>query len=1054
MKRRFTILTAALALLVSLAIPMGVWGQTTIYSQDGGGTVEGWTFQNNVTTNNINQNSYWLLDAGNPSDYIITLSYDLSSYSTANLSLDAATYGSGGSPLAVVQISFDGGSTFNNISLTGTQPTDKNYKTLTATITSGLTNNVVIKYSNGVTSGRGLRLQNLVLTASSGGGTQPETYTVTYDANGGTGTMTDSYSPYEENATVTLLSNSFTAPEGKIWDSWLVKDASNNTLTVTNNQFTMPASNVTVSAQWKENTTPTPGGDNIIIDFEDNQLPSGWTNTNSMTVVQNPIDNSATTNGSYCLSTNGKQSCSLTSGLINNIVSISIDATRTTNNTVTNLYIDFSTTNNFTESTTQTLNVTNIPKSEWAKSTLTLSEVASGYVRIRWAGNSTATKFIDNIVVTQDTAPFITANDVNIAYDATSSSIAYTITYGVEGGAVTSAVVTASDPENWLTVNGSNPYTSPITLSCAANTTSNEKTATVTLTYTYNTNETVTKDVTVTQTAAPYTTIPALFEAATPTSTPVTVSFGNWVVTGVNGGQSFVTDGTNGFIMYQKNHGFEVGDILSGTVNCDLVLFNESAEITGLTISSEGLTVAKNGSVTPVVTTINTLQAVNTGSVVTLKNLTYNGEELTDENNNTIVYYTSLYDGTTLETGKKYNVTGVFVWFNSTRRILPRSAADIEQIFTLTIPAFNSQNGGYRLISSPIGTVDPENVTNMLTRKDGDNNTYDLYRFDQAEELEWQNYRYNNFANAFDLTVGHGYLYGNLSDVELVFTGTAITSGTQNVTLDYTEGAEFVGWNLVGNPFGVEAYIDRPFYRMNTSGQINGTTETGSIGVMEGVFVIATNEEQMPFSTQPIVKKGSTLALNLNSSHTVLDRAIVRFDEGQQLPKFQLNKNHTKVYFTMDGKDYAIVRSEEMGAMPVNFKAEDNGTYSLNFNSENVEFSYLHLIDNMTGNDIDLLKTPSYSFEAKTTDYESRFKLVFATGDNSNDDTFAFYSNGSFVINNEGNAELQVIDITGRIVKSESVNGCTNVNVNAIPGVYMLRLVNGDNVKVQKVVVK
>ena len=33
----------------------------------------------------------------------------------------------------------------------------------------------------------------------------------------------------------------------------------------------------------------------------------------------------------------------------------------------------------------------------------------------------------------------------------------------------------------------------------------------------------------------------------------------------------------------------------------------------------------------------------------------------------------------------------------------------------------------------------------------------------------------------------------------------------------------------------------------------------------------------------------------------------------------------------------------------------------------------------MTGNDIDLLSTPSYSFEARTTDYENRFKLVFAT---------------------------------------------------------------------------
>ncbi len=391
-----------------------------------------------------------------------------------------------------------------------------------------------------------------------------------------------------------------------------------------------------------------------------------------------------------------------------------------------------------------------------------------------------------------------------------------------------------------------------------------------------------------------------------------------------------------------------------------------------------------------------------------------------------------------------------------------KDEAPVTETHKLTIPAFNSQDGGYRLISSPVATAtnptNPENVTNMITDDDDNNNrTYDLYRFDQAEELEWRNYRNPN-GGGFSLEFGKGYLYGNLSDVELVFTGTAITSGTQNVTLDYTEGAEFAGWNLVGNPFGVEAYIDRPFYRMNTSGQINGTTETGSIGVMEGVFVIATNEEQMPFSTQPIVKKGSTLALNLNSSHTVLDRAIVRFDEGQQLPKFQLNKNHTKVYFTMDGKDYAIVRSEEMGAMPVNFKAEDNGTYSLNFNSENVEFSYLHLIDNMTGKDVDLLQTPSYSFEAKTTDYESRFKLVFATGDNSNDDNFAFYSNGSFVINNpstgSGPAELQVIDITGRIVKSESINGCTNVNVNAAPGVYMLRLVNGDNVKTQKVVVK
>ena len=47
-----------------------------------------------------------------------------------------------------------------------------------------------------------------------------------------------------------------------------------------------------------------------------------------------------------------------------------------------------------------------------------------------------------------------------------------------------------------------------------------------------------------------------------------------------------------------------------------------------------------------------------------------------------------------------------------------------------------------------------------------------------------------------------------------------------------------------------------------------------------------------------------------------------------------------------------------------------------------------------------------------------------------------------------------MIDVNGRILKSESINGCANVNVKAAAGVYMLRLVNGNDVKVQKVVVR
>ena len=377
------------------------------------------------------------------------------------------------------------------------------------------------------------------------------------------------------------------------------------------------------------------------------------------------------------------------------------------------------------------------------------------------------------------------------------------------------------------------------------------------------------------------------------------------------------------------------------------------------------------------------------------------------------------------------------------------------ETYPLTIQGYgdNSNSGGYYLIASPLGTINPANVPDMLS------NTYDLYYFDQDTDgngNEWINYK----GGSFDLEPGTGYLYAHNSTITLNFTGTPIESTSYEVTLRRNESARFKGWNLVGNPFTGHAYLadNRDFYTMNTSGtafELVGAEDARHIEAVEGVFVIASSDkEKLNFTTSAPAKKGNRLALNLSQGNNVIDRAFIRFGECRQMPKLQFNQNSTKVYIPMDDEDYAVVRAEEMGEMPVNFKAESNGTYSLNFGMDNVEFAYLHLIDNLTGNDVDLLQTPSYSFEAKTTDYESRFKLVFATGDNSNEDNFAYFSNGSFVINNEGNATLQVIDITGRIVKSESVNGCANVNVNGTAGVYMLRLVNGDNVKVQKVVVK
>ncbi len=373
--------------------------------------------------------------------------------------------------------------------------------------------------------------------------------------------------------------------------------------------------------------------------------------------------------------------------------------------------------------------------------------------------------------------------------------------------------------------------------------------------------------------------------------------------------------------------------------------------------------------------------------------------------------------------------------------------------FTKDITAY-SGDGGYYLIASPVGEVNPENITNMLS------NNYDLYRFNQSApvvngiSLEWENYKQESFS----LEPGKGYLYANDHDVTLQFTGTAY-NGENTITLTKTDNVDWSGWNLVGNPFAQTAYITKAFYTMNGTGSEVVAGTGNSIEAMEGIFVIAEqNNEEMTFSTTQPEGQSQQLVVNVTQNRgAAIDRAIVRFGGTNTLPKFQLNPIHTKVYIPQSGKDYAIVHSTAQGEMPVNFKAEKNGSYTLNVNAENMSMNYLHLIDNMTGADVDLLAKPTYTFEAKTTDYASRFRLVFDANENgtsAGSATFAYYNGNNWMISNMGSATLQVIDVMGRVLNSETLNGNAEIHLNQPAGVYMLRLINGNDVKVQKVVVR
>jgi hypothetical protein len=424
------------------------------------------------------------------------------------------------------------------------------------------------------------------------------------------------------------------------------------------------------------------------------------------------------------------------------------------------------------------------------------------------------------------------------------------------------------------------------------------------------------------------------------------------------------------------------------------------------------------------------------------------------------------YSDVVIKTGSKYAVI-------STITITPTAP----ESHTLTINAYTSDGSGeepangWYLIASPLTENTTPTAINGLVASDGH---YDLYRFNQnptvtnEDYLEWENYKIH--SNDFVLENGKGYLYASQASTTLYFNGECNTGATKTVNLDYSETNPDVnmrGWNLVGNPFTTIAYANHSYLVMDESGtNIIATPVSSSTAInpFTGVFVQATETGQSvifsktaPSTTNNKGVINLALSQQVNRGSAMVDKAVVSFNEGDQLGKFVFMESNAKLYIPKNGKDYAIAVAEGKGEMPVNFKAQKNGTYTLNIDTENVEMNYLHLIDNMTGMDVDLLQTPSYTFDATTNDYASRFRLVFSANgmnENGETETFAFFSNGNWVIGNEGEATLQVIDVNGRIVSNETINGTVATSINATPGVYMLRLVNGNEVKTQKIVVR
>ena len=397
-------------------------------------------------------------------------------------------------------------------------------------------------------------------------------------------------------------------------------------------------------------------------------------------------------------------------------------------------------------------------------------------------------------------------------------------------------------------------------------------------------------------------------------------------------------------------------------------------------------------------------------------------------------------------------------------------------------------NGGYYLIASPVSQpVQPSASNGFVTEN------WDLYAYDATQPYEWRNYNLANDQHAFEnIEAHHGYLYASQENTTLSFAGTLNAFPSNLSLIDENDAIEIMrlvydanshddlkSLTLVGNSYAetYDFYVwdedegdfcEFTAYTLNDEGDGFGTDISDmlqDVAPMDAFFVLATGPNQKVVKyAQTIGRSNPKLNVKISRQNgTLLDNAIVSFAAGSMAKKLYLTDNSTRVYFPISNQDYAVVRAQSEGEQPVNFKAKENGTYTLSVETKNVEMDYLHLIDNMTGADVDLLATPSYTFEAKTSDYASRFRLVFSANsiseDADGDNAFAYFNGSNWTISNPSTgsgseATLQVVDVMGRVLSSETLSGNAEVNINQPTGVYMLRLVSGDSVKVQKVVVR
>ncbi len=408
---------------------------------------------------------------------------------------------------------------------------------------------------------------------------------------------------------------------------------------------------------------------------------------------------------------------------------------------------------------------------------------------------------------------------------------------------------------------------------------------------------------------------------------------------------------------------------------------------------------------------------------------------------------------------------------------------------------------------------DPSSITlnaNGYLPTDTPYGSFDFYCYSEPY-YHWINFKRNSadhwhedephdnipYTNETTMERGKGYMMAVDKETMLMSTG-VLNNADFDYPLSYTEAlsgyeAPLRGCNLIGNPYqsyldfdmlandDVDTYYiidaDHRGYIAYTKGATGSqNTAPRYIHPHQGFFVRATASGQnLNFTNdmrQLVGKSDSHFRDGEVPAYPLVNLTCTDADGKRDYATLELERptsgggekvkglrtGNASVSIHINHKNYQIAFAPSgIRTVPVHFKAYTDGNYTIDWGTENGDFSHLHLIDNLTGTDIDCLQTGEYKFFANTTDYPSRFRLEFQyTGVDEHDkaETFAFLFGDEIIVNGDGRVELY--DLNGRLIKAEEVCGPQSSisKPDTVSGMYLLRLTSNKKTYVQKIVIR